>query len=115
MATFVGVDLGTNQVRVLEAEGNAKKLRLKRFVSRELYKLGESPNTALLDKELSKSIDAAFSDKKISREPSALSWDSDLTIFRELELPFTGTDQIRKVVKYEAEAHLHNCDIDDVV
>ena len=34
---------------------------------------------------------------------------------REIPVPFTSDDQIRKVVKYEAEHHLHDCDADDVV
>jgi len=50
-----------------------------------------------------------------SREPVAMSWDSALTVFREMDLPFTSQEQIRKVIKYEAESHLLNCDIDDVV
>jgi type IV pilus assembly protein PilM len=115
MANYVGVDLSNHQLRVLEAEGSARKLKLKRFRRVELIPTGEAQTSAFQDKELAKPIDEAFSKAKISREPTALSWDSDLTVFRELELPFTSNDQIRKVVKYEAEAHLHNCDIDDVV
>lgn len=115
MANHVGVDLSTRHVRILETEGTAKKLKLTKFTRVDLLRAGDSSTSLFLEKEVGKTIDAAFSDAKISREPTALSWDSDLAVFRELELPFTSEEQIRKVVKYEAEAHLHNCDIDDVV
>jgi type IV pilus assembly protein PilM len=116
LANHVGVDLSNRQIRVLEAEGTAKKLKLKRFARAELGgNVAEGQSLLFLDKEVGKTIEQTFRNAKISREPTALSWDSDLTIFRELELPFTSDEQIRKVVKYEAEAHLHNCDIDDVV
>lgn len=115
MANHVGVDLSNRHVRVLETEGTAKKLKLKRFARVDLLKVGESASSLFLEKDVGKAIEGAFREAKISREPTALSWDSDLTVFRELELPFTSEEQIRKVVKYEAEAHLHNCDIDDVV
>lgn len=115
MANYVGIELNNQDIRVLETEGGAKKLKLKRFRKTELFKPGAAPTSHFLDKELSKPIGEVFSEGKFSREPTALSWDSDLTIFRELELPFTSAEQIRKVVKYEAEGHLLNCDIDDVV
>lgn len=115
MANHVGVDLSNRQMRILETEGTAKNLKLKRFARVDILKAGESAASLFLEKDVGKVIDGAMREAKISREPSALSWDSDLTVFRELELPFTSEDQIRKVIKYEAEAHLHNCDIDDVV
>ncbi len=115
MANHVGVDLSNQQVRVLETEGTAKKLKLKKFRRADYVKAQDQAASAFLDKDASKPIDALFSEGRISREPTALSWDSDLTIFRELELPFVGEEQIRKVVKYEAEGHLLNCDIDDVI
>lgn len=115
MANYVGVELGSAQVRVLEAEGSAKKLKVKKFATAELRAPGVAAASAFLEKEAGQKVDDAFSKAKISREPVAMSWDSEHTIFRELDLPFTSADQIQKVIKYEAESHLLNLDIDDVV
>ena len=116
MASFVGLDLSSNQARILEAEGTAKKLKIKNFASVDLVASeATGPAAAFMDKETAEQIGKAFSKNKFSREPIAMSWDSDHTIFREMTLPFLGEEQIRKVIKYEAESHLLNCDIDDVV
>ncbi|MFH0943592.1 MAG: pilus assembly protein PilM [Planctomycetota bacterium] len=115
MANYVGLDLGTREARVLEVEGSAKKMKLIHFAKADLGAAAEGPQAAMLEKEAGSLIDAMFAKQKISREPLALSWDSGHTIFRELDLPFKGRDQINKVIKYEAESHLLNCDIDDVV
>ncbi len=115
MATYVGLELGSAEARILEAEGSAKKLKVTNFARVELEPPKEGPVAAVLDKDAGDRIDKAISAAKFSREPVAMSWDSGLTIFREMELPFTGDEQIRKVIKYEAESHLLNCDINDVV
>lgn len=116
MASFVGLDLSSNQARILEAEGTAKKLKIKNFATVDLESSGTTgPAAAFMDKETAEQIGKALSKNKFSREPMAMSWDSDHTIFREMTLPFLGDEQIRKVIKYEAESHLLNCDIDDVV
>ena len=115
MANYVGLDLGAHEARILEVEGSAKKLKVVRFAKVELGIPSGGPPVAMLGKEVGLLVDKAFSDQKISREPLAMSWDSGHTIFRELDLPFTGKEQINKVIKYEAESHLLNCDIDDVV
>ncbi len=115
MANYVGLDLGSAQARILEAEGSARKLKLVRFKKVDLKPPEEARGSYLLDKEAGSVIDKALGEGKFSREPAAMSWDSALTVFREMDLPFTGEEQIRKVIKYEAESHLLNCDIDDVV
>ncbi len=115
MATHVGLELSSAEARILEAEGTAKKLKITNFVRVELEPPKEGPAAAILDKDAGDRIDKALSASKISRDPVAMSWDSGLTIFREMELPFTSDEQIRKVIKYEAESHLLNCDINDVV
>jgi len=116
MASFVGLDLSANQARILEADGTAKKLKIKNFATVDLEASDATgPAAAFMDKETAEQIGKAFSKNKFSRDPIAMSWDSDHTIFREMTLPFLGEEQIRKVIKYEAESHLLNCDIDDVV
>ncbi len=115
MANYVGLDLGSHQVRILEAEGSARRLKIKRFTKVDLRPAQEGPISNYLTKDDGDAIDDGFSDAKISHEPVAMSWDSAHTVFRELDVPFTSDDQIRKVIKYETESHLLNCDIEDVI
>jgi len=115
MANYVGIDLGPTQARILEAEGSVKKMSVTRFRRVDVRTPEEASASAFLTKEHGDAIEEAMSQAKISREPIAMSWDSDHTVFREMDLPFTSDDQIRRVVKYEAESHLLNCDIEDVV
>ena len=115
MASYVGLDLSPGQARIVEAEGSAKKLKIKRFARVEFDPSEDGPASSYIGKEVGDVVGKAFSKNKIAREPIAMSWDSDHTIFREMDLPFTSYDQISKVIKYEAESHLLNCDIDDVV
>lgn len=115
MANYVAIDMGPTKVRILEAEGSVKKMRVTRFRRVDIRTAEEAMQSSFLTKEHGDLIDQAMREAKVSREPVAMSWDSDHTIFRELDLPFTGDEQIRRVIKYEAESHLLNCDIDDVV
>lgn len=115
MASFVGLDLGAVQARVLHVEAAGKKFRLKGYRAVDLAPPQSGPVSTYLEKEAGERIGKAFAEAKIPREPVAMSWDSGLTIFRELDVPFTGRDQIQKVIKFEAEGHLLNCDIEDVV
>ncbi|MFG0315713.1 MAG: pilus assembly protein PilM [Planctomycetota bacterium JB042] len=115
MANYVGIDMGPTQVRILEAEGSVKKLNVTRFRRVDIRTADEALASSFLSKEHGDLVDEAMREAKVSREPVAMSWNSDHTIFRELDLPFTSDEQIRRVIKYEAESHLLNCDIDDVV
>src|SRR5690606_32559702 len=115
MANYVGIDMGPTPARILEAEGSVKRMNVTRFRRVELRTPDEALQSSFLGKEHGDLLDAAMSEAKVSREPVAMAWASDHTIFRELDLPFTGDEQIRRVIKYETESHLLNCDIDDVV
>lgn len=115
MASYVGLDLSSSQARILEADGSAKKLKVKKFKVVEVSPPTEAPVPAFLDKEAGEQVERGFKEAKIARDSIAMSWDSALTVFREMDLPFSGRDQVAKVIKYEAESHLLNCDIDEVV
>ena len=57
----------------------------------------------------------AFKAAKANKEHVILGVPMRECVIREITIPFTEVDQIRKVIKFESESHLHSCSIDDVV
>jgi Tfp pilus assembly PilM family ATPase len=56
-----------------------------------------------------------FKELKLPHEDVCAVFPSGMTIEREIMVPFFDEDQIKKVVRFEAENHLHSQSIDDVV
>ncbi len=112
---YLCVDFGHHKIRLLEADGSAKKLKLSAFhilnTSRKEGEILDDPSSRKVATDALKQV---LSKNKFSRDPSAMALDSSFCIARDLSLPFKGDDQIRKVIKFEAEGHIQH-DIDDVV
>ncbi|MBK6939481.1 MAG: pilus assembly protein PilM [Planctomycetes bacterium] len=115
MSVYVGLDLTTARARIVETEGSGKKLKVTKFVSADVTEPGKPPSSAFVDEAFAERLRAVLKEHDFATDPVGMSWDASLTTFRDLDLPFTGMEQLRKVIKYEAESHLHNCDIEDVV
>lgn len=115
MAKVLGIEFGSRRVRLLHADGSAKRPRIRRFETFELRTAEEASSSNFLTKEQQKALERKISQGRYPREPAAMAWSSDFTVFREIDVPFASDDQIRKVLKFEAESHLLNCDIEDVV
>src|SRR6185436_16858139 len=60
-------------------------------------------------------VKAAVEEAGGARGRIAASIDSGDAMLRELHLPFTNDDQIRKTVRFELEQHIHNHAIEDLV
>ncbi len=112
---YLNVDFGHRRIRLLEAEGTAKKLKLRSFrivdTSREGGDIFDDPEAA---RAASNQLGRVLSSHKFSREPSSMALDSSSCFVRDLVLPFKGTEQINKVIKYEVEGHIQQ-DLDDIV
>lgn len=112
---YLNVDFGHRRIRLLEADGTAKKLKLKAFrivdTSREGGDLFDDPEAVAAASNL---LGRTLSSHKFSRDPSSMALDSSSCIVRDLVLPFKGDEQINKVVKYEVEGHIQQ-DLDDIV
>ncbi len=67
------------------------------------------------EEHISEVIAEVFQTLSLPREDVCASFESDATVFREIMVPFFEEDQIRKVVRFEAENHLHSYAIDDVI
>src|SRR5258707_15531134 len=112
MAKGTGIEIGATTVTVAEVEGSAKKFRV--------TAAGRAPIEAAAPgderiKAVSQAARAAMKAARAGREQVVVSIPACDVIIREIQLPFTDEDQIRKVIKFESESHLHSCDIDDVV
>jgi type IV pilus assembly protein PilM len=111
MANSVGLEIHSRGVRAVEATGRGKGARVLRFLQRPLAARGAMPEM----EELRQAIADIWKAGRFSRNNVVVSVEAGESVVRELPIPFKSEDQIRKVIKYEAEHHLHDCDADDVV
>ncbi len=120
MARAVGLDIGARSIKVVELGGSSKSPRIQRMAIREIpppppveqvdSEEAYDPDQALVDL-----IDNTFSELQLPKDDVCASVDSGVTIIREITVPFFEDDQIKKIVKFEAENHLHSYSIEDVV
>jgi type IV pilus assembly protein PilM len=119
MARAVGLDIGSRTIKVVELSGSPKAFKVSRVITRPIPEPdpnppeGELPQDA--DELISDEIREIFQTLKLPKDDVCVAFDSGVTIFREIVVPFLEDDQIRKVVKFEAEHHLHSQTIEDVI
>jgi len=111
MARSVGLEIYGRGVRVVELVRRGKTVKVARYLERSLTPRGGSPDPA----ELHDALTEVFKSEKFNRHHVIASLEASETVVREIPVPFRADDQIRKVIKYEAEHHLHDCDADDVI
>ncbi len=119
MARAVGLDIGARTIKVVELSGNPKAFKVQRVAVRDV------PQPPLLVPEGAEPFDAAqataavvrelFETLKLPHDNIAATYDTGTTISREILVPFLEPEKIRKVVKFEAEHHLHSQSVDEVV
>ncbi|MFO0981845.1 MAG: pilus assembly protein PilM [Planctomycetota bacterium] len=114
MASYLGLDLSPTRLRAIEVEGSVKKPVVRRFAVLEFERLGGDESGGGMVQIESARIADFLKQNKFVRDPAVLGIDSLACVFRELDLPFTGEEQIRKVVKFEAESHLQS-PLDEVI
>ena len=107
----LGIDCSDGEVRGVLLEGSPKKYRLVGFESAPVA-AGEG---VLPEEALAEALESVVSKLHGGREAAAVAVGSAHCSFRPLSLPFVGEEQIRKVVKFELEGHLHQWNIDDVI
>ena len=143
MARAIGVDIGERLLKVVEITGSARSFRVQRIAIREIPGAGrehdQRGSTDLTDDlvieesgELSHSdvedepdrtrselisdlLASVFRELKLPKEDVCASFPAHTSVNREIQVPFFDDDQIRKVVRFEAENHLHSHSIDEVV
>ncbi len=110
MARGLGIEIDADGVRALALEGG-KHPRIVAFAERAV----DPDESRPWSDRACEAIKAAVADVGGARGRIAASIDSGDAILRELQLPFTNDDQIRKTVRFELEQHIHNHAIEDLV
>jgi hypothetical protein len=84
-----------------------------------VVRLGERdlvvPEGADREEAVREAVDALFRDTRAARDEVVMAWPAESCTIREISVPFRDPVQIRKVVKFEFESHLHASAIEDVV
>ncbi|MGA1526089.1 MAG: hypothetical protein ACO4CZ_19160, partial [Planctomycetota bacterium] len=113
MARGVGLDAGAFEVKVVELDGSFRKPRLTKV---SIDRVAAAPAAMSDDQRAAFEADAALQalkDQKISRQGLNLGFPGREVVLRNLRIPFTGDDAIRKVIKFEAENAIHSHNVDD--
>lgn len=123
MARAVGLDIGTRSIKVVELSGGPKAFRIQRLAIREVPRPpaegaeppaeGAEPFDPIA--ATAEVVREVFDSLKLPKEDVCASFDSGTTVSREIVVPFLEAEKIRKVVKFEAEHHLHSQSVDEVV
>ncbi|MEE8104723.1 MAG: pilus assembly protein PilM [Planctomycetota bacterium] len=110
MSKAVGLEIHSRGIRAIEVAGRGRSLKIVRYADVPLHPRGGAPDPD----ELREALRDLFKGK-FSKGHVVVAIEANETVVREIPVPFSSDDQIRKVVKYEAEHHLHDCDADDVI
>jgi len=111
MAKALGLDIGSRTIKLLEVDGSPKKFKVTRFITEEIPGEGGGAEGEIVVETLSKVLKQGRGQK----DSTITAIDAGSTVIREILVPFLEKDQIRRVLRFEAEAHLHNYAIEDVV
>jgi Tfp pilus assembly PilM family ATPase len=98
----IGLDIGSDAVRVVELAQGRKGLRLINFFSKPIErKEGEEEKESV-----SRTLKELFKEKKIKGERVASALPLTSAVIRNIAFPFQDAGKIEKTIKFEAEPHL---------
>jgi Tfp pilus assembly PilM family ATPase len=115
MASQLALDFSRQRLRAVEIDGHAKSPKVKAFVAADVAPPEPVEGQAQPQWRYADAAKALFEQRRLARDPAAVALASIDCTFRDLELPFSGPEQIDKVIKFEAENQLQLVDIDSVV
>ncbi|HAK95045.1 MAG TPA: hypothetical protein DCM87_08610 [Planctomycetes bacterium] len=107
MKAGVGIDISNGAVTVAVVRGAS----VETFESRPIVpQENERPRDAV-----ARELREIFRTHELAGYPAAASLEARECILRELVVPFTSEDKIRRTIRFEAENYLHACAIEDVI
>jgi Tfp pilus assembly PilM family ATPase len=112
MAKASAAHLCPDRFAVVVVDGTSKRWKV---VSADAGEIATAPEGENQSGPATAALANALKKARAPREPFVLSVSSSSSVFRNLQLPFTGDDAIRKVLKFESESHFHQLNIDDVI
>jgi type IV pilus assembly protein PilM len=112
LAKAVGLDIGSRACKVAVLSGGGKGAKLLRYAEKE-YELGEAG--ALTPAAVLAAIRAALAEARAPKNSVCFALAAEQCTLREITVPFDDDDQIKKIVKFEFEPHLHSAAVEDVI
>lgn len=112
MAKAIGIDIGTRACKVAVVDGGPKGARLVRFAEAE-YAVGVGG--APTGEDVLAGIRKALAEAKGPKGAASFAMPAEQLVLREITVPFEQEEQVRKVLKFEFEPHLHAGAIEDYV
>ncbi len=112
MSSSLAIDFSRHRIRVLQLEGSLRSPKVTRFGCLDWK---PDPEETDPDERLAADLNEQIRSMRVMRDPAACALDSLTCTYREIDLPFDNEDQLDKVIKFEAENHLHLVDLDQVV
>ena len=114
MATQTAIDYSSTVLRLLEFDGSGKRVRILGVEEVDLRVQTTGEDELEADDLKADAIAAAMKECGFATDPCGMAYDASSALFREFDLPFTNEEQVKKVVRFEAESHIP-LDIDDVI
>lgn len=112
MPRAIGIDIGTGNLKICEVDGTARKFRVTKYIEAEFDQGVTLDQTA---EEIADVLRELFKQHKLKGDQITASLSSQHCVMRKIVVPFVGDEQIRKVIRFEAESHLHSHSLEDVV
>ncbi len=109
MVRSVGIDPGEFAVKVVELDGSYRKTRLTRMHVATVSPGDPAQRAAQVAAAVREAVEQGQKGEPTLGHPCREA------VLRVLDLPFKGTDQIRKVVKAEVEGEIHGQPVDEMV
>ncbi|MEZ6035864.1 MAG: pilus assembly protein PilM [Planctomycetota bacterium] len=110
MVRSIGIDPGDRMVKVVELDGSYRKTRLLRASATAVVSATEDPMRPDL---VAQAVHAAIDEGM--KGAITLGHPCREAVLRGLELPFKGSDAIRKIVKSEIEGEIYTHAVDDMI
>ena len=110
MARAVGLDIGSRTLKAVLLSGSAKAFKVQRVLIRPMPEGVGRRDPAVADL-----VREVFAEGRLPKDDVCSAFDAGTTIFREISVPMREPEKIEKVIRFEAENHLHGRAIEDVV
>ncbi len=109
MVRSIGIDPGNRAVQVVELDGSYRKTRLCSARSAAIGGPGDPARPDVVAEAVREAVDSGM------KGPITLGYPGREAVLRTIELPFKGTDAIKKVVKSEIEGEIYSHSVEDTV
>ncbi|MEO0481595.1 MAG: pilus assembly protein PilM [Planctomycetota bacterium] len=112
MAKSVGVDSGAFELKIVELDGSFRRPKLSKVCLEPAETAGPDEDP---EQVRAVQIREVLKEGGLQRDNLAMAACGRDVLLRELKVPFVGKEQIRRVIKFEAESEIHSHSVDDLV